>query len=116
MTPKKQVKEFVPKMDEKWVTIDGLERYAVSSYGRVINQERGNELKPSPDKNGYLRVGLSKNGRVWHVYVHRLVAFAFFLNYKHGTEVKHKNGNLEDNSVLNLELGKGCRKGADERL
>ncbi|AWN03304.1 HNH endonuclease [Microbacterium phage Camille] len=108
--------EFEPLMEEKWLTIEGLERYAVSSYGRVINQERGNELTPSPDKNGYLRVGLSRNGRVYHVYVHRLVARAFFLNYKEGIEVKHKNENKEDNSVLNLTLGGGCRKGADAEL
>jgi len=104
------------EMDEVWVTVDGLERYAVSSFGRVINQERGNELTPSPDKNGYMRVGLTRKGKTYTIYVHRLVAFAFFLNYKPGIEVKHKNENKSDNSVLNLTLGAGCRKGADGRL
>lgn len=104
------------EMDEIWVEVDGLERYAVSNYGRVINQERGNELTPSPDANGYLRVGLSRKGTVFYIYVHRLVAFAFFLNYKPGIEVLHKNLIKTDNSVLNLTLGDGCRKGADERL
>lgn len=104
------------EMDEVWVTVDGLERYAVSNFGRVINQERGNELTPSPDANGYMRVGLSRRGVTLTVYVHRLVAFAFFLNYKPGVEVKHKNDNKADNSVLNLTLGAACRKGADERL
>lgn len=104
------------KLDEVWVTIEGLERYAVSNYGRVINQEHGNELTPSPDKNGYLRVGLSRKGVVRHVYIHRLVAMCFFLNYRSGVEVKHINGNKEDNTVLNLSLGGGCRKGADVRL
>lgn len=116
MTRKKKQEELEELMDEKWVEIDGLERYAVSSYGRVINQERGNELKPSPDKNGYFRVGLSKNGEVYHVYVHRLVAFAFFLNYKAGIEVLHRNEDKSDNSVLNLYLGANCRKGVDGRL
>lgn len=101
----------MPYLDEVWVAIDGLERYAVSNYGRVVNQDRGNELTPSPDKNGYLRVGLSRNGVVYYVMVHRLVAFAFFLNYEKGIEVKHKNGDLNDNAVLNLTLGSGCRKG-----
>lgn len=104
------------EMDEVWVTVDGLERYAVSSFGRVINQERGNELTPSPDKNGYMRVGLTRKGKTHNVYVHRLVARAFFLNYRPGVEVKHKNEIKADNSVLNLTLGAGCRKGADERL
>lgn len=96
-------------LDEVWVTVDGLERYAVSNFGRVINQERGNELKPSADKNGYLRVGLSRNGVVYHIPVHRLVAFAFFLNYESGIEVEHKNGIKSDNTVLNLTLGDDCR-------
>lgn len=100
------------RVEEVWVAVDGLERYAVSNYGRVINQERGNELTPSPDSNGYLRVGLSRNGRVYHVYVHRLVAFCFFLNYADGVEVKHKNGDKNDNSVLNLTLGGLCRRRA----
>lgn len=104
------------QLDEVWVTVDGLERYAVSNYGRVINQERGNELTPSPDANGYLRVGLTRKGVTKHVYVHRLVAFAFFLNYRPGIEVKHINDNKEDNSVLNLTLGGGCRKGTDGQL
>jgi len=104
------------ELEEVWVTVDGLERYAVSSFGRVINQERGNELTPSPDANGYMRVGLSRMGKTHNVYVHRLVAFAFFLNYKPGIEVKHRNENKNDNSVLNLTLGGCCRRGADERL
>ena len=116
MTRKKPRKEFEPLLEELWLTVDGLERYAVSNYGRVINQERGNELKPSPDKNGYMRVGLSKNGEVYHVYVHRLVAFAFFVDYKAGIEVLHKNGDKSDCSVLNLTLGANCRKGVDGRL
>jgi hypothetical protein len=101
------------EIEEVWVTIDGLERYAVSNFGRVINQERGNELNPSPDANGYLRVGLSRKGVTHNVYVHRLVARAFFLNYKPGVEVKHISDIKTDNSVLNLTLGGGCRKGKD---
>lgn len=104
------------ELEEVWVTIDGLERYAVSSYGRVINQDRGNELTPSPDANGYMRVGLTRKGKTRTVYVHRLVAYAFFLNYKPGIEVRHKNDDKSDNSVLNLTLGGGCRKGDDARL
>lgn len=100
-------------LDEVWVTLDGLERYAVSNYGRVINQDRGNELTPSPDKNGYLRVGLSRNNKVYHVYIHRLVAKCFFLNYKKNVEVKHIDGNKNDNSVLNLTLGGKCREGGE---
>ena len=103
------------ELDEIWVEI-GLGAYEVSNYGRVVNANTGRDLTPSPDKNGYLRVALYHKGIRHDVYVHRLVARAFFLNYAKGVEVKHKNENKQDNTVLNLTLGAGCRKGADGRL
>lgn len=103
------------EMDEHWVSLDALPNYAVSNFGRVINVIRGNELSPSPDKNGYLRVALYHNGKRYDVFVHRLVALCFFLNYKDGIEVKHINGNKEDNGVLNLTLGGNCRVGKGVR-
>lgn len=97
--------------EEEWAVVDGLERYLVSSLGVVVNQERKRELTPSPDKNGYMRVGLSKNGRVHFVYVHRLVAKCFLPDYEEGVEVKHKDEDKTNNSRLNLEMGSGCRTG-----
>lgn len=96
-------------LEEFWVTFDLLPNYAVSNYGTVLNVKRDRELKPSPDKNGYLRVSLYHNCVRHEVYVHRLVAKAFFLNYEDGVEVLHKSEDKTDNSVLNLTLGKGCR-------
>lgn len=103
--------ESYPQVDEIWVTFDLLPRYEISNYGRVCNRETGRDLTPSRDKNGYLKVGLSHNGTKHYVYVHRLVAKAFFLNYKNGIEVKHINGDKSDCSVLNLTLGGKCRTG-----
>ena len=103
------------ELDEIWVEI-GIGAYEVSNFGRVVNGNTGRDLKPSPDGNGYLRVVLYYNGKRHMVYVHRLVARAFFLNYAKGVEVKHKNGDKNDNSVLNLTLGGGCRKAPDGRL
>lgn len=97
-------------VDEWWVVLDGLDRYSVSSYGRVVNNETGRELKPTLNrKTGLLKVTLSYNAKRYHVYVHRLVARCFFLNYKDGVKVRHISENLLDNSVLNLTLGNGCR-------
>lgn len=103
------------EIDEIWVEI-GVGAYEVSNFGRVVNGHTGRDLTPSPDKNGYLRVALYHNGIRHDVYVHRLVARAFFLNYGPGVEVKHKNDDKNDNSVLNLTLGGACRKGTDGRL
>lgn len=96
------------EQEEIWVEV-GVGAYEVSNFGRVVNANTGRDLTPSPDKKGYLRVALYHKGKRHDVPVHRLVARAFFLNYAPGVEVKHKNENLEDNSVLNLTLGRGCR-------
>jgi hypothetical protein len=100
------------EIEEVWVTFDALPNYAVSNYGRVVNVKRNKDLTPSPDSKGYMRVALYHRGLRYDAFVHRLVAKAFFLNYEEGIEVKHKNDNKEDNTVLNLELGvKMCRVG-----
>lgn len=100
-------------VEEIWVEV-GVGAYAVSNYGTVTNERTGRDLKPYPDKRtGLLRVALYHNGKRWDVFVHRLVAKAFFLNYGPGIEVLHKNQDVTDNSVLNLTLGGPCRKGAD---
>lgn len=114
--PEQRVKfQDLPVVDEVWVEV-GVAQYEVSNFGRVINARTGRELKASPDKNGYLRVALYNNGNRFDVYVHRLVARAFFLNYAPGVEVKHRNDTKTDNTVLNLTLGAGCRKGANAGL
>lgn len=97
------------ELDEVWVEV-GIGEYEVSSYGRVYNGKTRRYLRPNPDKNGYHRVILRDHGRRHDTYIHRLVARAFFLNYKSGIEVRHKNEDKNDNSVLNLTLGGGCRK------
>lgn len=101
------------EVDEIFVEV-GIAQYSVSNYGRVVNGNTGRELKPSPDKNGYLRVALYYKGIRHDVYIHRLVAWAFFLNYAPGVEVKHKNDDKTENTVLNLTLGGKCRKPDNE--
>lgn len=101
------------ELEELWVTIDGLENYEVSNFGRVFSIKTGREIKPQRTKKGYYKVQLYRNGRRYDCFVHRLVAKCFFLNYAEGVEVKHiDQEHKEDNGVLNLTLGDGCRKGA----
>jgi hypothetical protein len=69
-------------MEEFWISFAALPNYAVSNYGVVLNIRTNRELKQSPDSNGYLRVSLYHKGIRHETYVHRLVAKAFFLNYK----------------------------------
>lgn len=98
--------------EEVWEAIEDFPMYAVSSYGRIMNVHTERLLRTRYHRNGHVMVNLSRNAVKHTFYVSRLVARAFFLNYQPGIMVLHKNGNLDDISVLNLTLGKGCRKSA----
>ena len=95
-------------MEERWKKIEGYEKYSVSNYGRVRNDNKNLILKPEITRYGYYRVRLKGK----HVSVHQLVARAFIpytgLN-PDGTEIKgtrcinHKDENPLNNTVDNLE-------------
>jgi len=86
---------------EKWKTIPFEDKYEVSSEGKVRNIESGHVKNLRFDRYGYLRVTLYPSGKTYTV--HKLVA-STFLNKPAGcTEINHKNGNKEDNSLTNLE-------------
>lgn len=94
--------------NESWKPIKGYEcLYEVSTMGRVRrlrktpNGDIGSLLKPAIDRAGYKRVRLCKEGTVFAVYVHRLVA-STFLGERSG-EVNHINGDKQDNRLDNLE-------------
>jgi len=90
-------------IDEIWKPVKGYEGlYEVSSAGRV----RREELLTFWEHNGkqpYYMVGLSRNGKVKKHLVHRLVAEAFIPNPDKLPQVNHKDGNVHNNSVENLE-------------
>jgi len=60
-------------------------------------------LKPAMDKDGYEKVGFSKDGRMRQYFVHRLVALAFIENPHDYPSVNHKDENKQNNAVENLE-------------
>ena len=92
--------------EEIWCPIKGYEGlYEVSDKGRVKSVGYGKEriMKLSRDKDGYLIVGLCKNGEQKKCKVHRIVAQTFTPNPDNLPEVNHKDENKENNSVQNLE-------------
>lgn len=91
-------------MNEIWKDIKGYEGiYQISDLGRVLNVKRGTLRKPSQDKDGYLQLSLSKNGKREYLKVHRLVAQAFINNPSELPFVNHLDENKKNNSVSNLE-------------
>lgn len=87
-----------------WKPIKGYEEiYEVSSAGQVRNVVTGRTIKPKIEKNGYVRVHLSKNGTAKSVLLHRVVATAFLGNPNRFLTVNHKDENKQNNSAHNLE-------------
>lgn len=93
--------------NEKWKEIDGYEgMYEVSDLGRVRSKKYGDwrVRRPEKDMGGYLRVVLSKEGKVKSCSVHRLVAQAFIPNDDESkNQINHINEIKTDNRVSNLE-------------
>lgn len=91
---------------ETWKAIDGYEgHYEVSDLGRVRSMKYGKEkiLKLCKTTNGYLRVGLRKDGQKKMSLVHRLIAEAFIPNPNNLETVNHKDEIKTNNAAINLE-------------
>lgn len=108
---------YFMETQEIWKDVAGYEGlYQVSNSGnvrsvdRIICQKSG---KMHPHKGiyikkvvcniGYVRVAISKNAKSKMVCVHRLVAMAFIPNPENKPQVNHKDGDKQNNSILNLE-------------
>ena len=79
-----------------------LENYKVSDDGQVYNTTTKKYLKGCVDKNGYVKIALSKDKKHKTFTLHRLVAQAFIENPEKKEIVKHRDNNLLDNDMDNL--------------
>lgn len=99
---------IVVRIDGTIIDFTGL--YEVSNYGRVKGVDRYNyrfikgKIRSTTVNNcGYVMVSLRKNGKLYNLLIHRLVATAFLPNPNNYTEVNHKDENKLNNCVDNLE-------------
>jgi len=76
--------------------------YAITSCGKVWSYRRKKFLKPI-DKNGYLRVSLTKDKETKWFYIHRLVAEAYIPNPNEYDTIDHIDFNKTNNCLNNLQ-------------
>ena len=91
---------------ETWKDIKGFEGlYQVSNLGKVKSLSGKKPLikKQTFDKDGYLKVTLSKKGKKYNKRIHRVVAETFIPNTNKLPQVNHKDEIKTNNSVFNLE-------------
>ena len=81
--------------------INGYENYLIYEDGRVWSKKR-NKFRKSCMTNGYLRIGLCKNGKNKYFLVHRLIALYYIPNHNNYLEVDHINRIKTDNRLENL--------------
>lgn len=89
--------------DEEWRNISGFPNYMISNFGNVWNAKYDRFLKPQDDGRGYKFVNLCRQGKVYPMKIHRLVALAFLQRRYDTNEVNHDDGDKSYNDLDNLE-------------
>lgn len=109
-------------MSEIWKDIKGYEgRYKISDQGKVWSLVTNKEMRPCVTADGYLRIGLRKDGKSRSFGIHQLLYLTFIgdYDYSQGEVVDHIDGNKLNNSLDNFQLlsnrdnmwkGRGRRK------
>lgn len=84
--------------------------YEVTRDGRVLNTERGTEVKPFIGTDGYVIFPLVReSGKKGHFRAHRILYEAYIGPLTRGMQIDHKNGVRTDNRLDNLEAV-SCRE------
>jgi hypothetical protein len=110
---------------EEWREVVGFPDYDVSSLGRVRSWRCGSRrgpirlaeprlIRPTPDKDGYLRVDIRRGlGERRNASVHCLMLEAFVGPCPEGCETRHIDGVRANNVLANLAWGTDLENAAD---
>ncbi len=71
------------------------------------------QMSANPDTEGYLRVGISRNGKSSSYKVHHLILLAFVGPRPPGLQCRHLDGNPLNNHLTNLRWGTPKEDGED---
>ncbi len=94
--------------------VDGCIYSCKSRWGTVVDKRR---LAVGKDKDGYHTVQLWVDGKNSTRRVHRLVAEAFSLpRQEHHTQLRHLNGDKDDNRSANLVWGTAVENAEDREI
>lgn len=99
------------KFEENGLIYDYSKEYQISNLGRIkyLSKKAGFSKRKEktslgyPDKNGYLRAYLCKDGKIKTIGIHRLVAIMFIPNPLKMPQINHKDEIKTNNNVNNLE-------------
>ena len=78
--------------------------YVIHPCGTVLRiwKNKTKQVKHIKRQDGYMRIGLCKNGKLKFFFVHRVLSIAFIPNPENKREVDHINGIRDDNRLENL--------------
>lgn len=76
--------------------------YSIEEDGRVFSLKRKIYLAARADRDGYMRVNLYKNGKMYTRFIHRLLAEAYIPNPDNLPHIDHIDRNVKNNALSNL--------------
>ena len=84
------------------MNIQSYEDYIIYPDGDIYSKYTNRYLNPRPNKKGYKRIDLYKNGKPKPFSVHRLIALHYIPNPDNKPCVDHIDGNPSNNNIKNL--------------
>ena len=90
-------------MSDEYREIEGYDgKYIINNQGDIISNYTDIFVKQRLRKNGYLDVGLHKNGHTERLLTHRLIGQCFIPNPNNLPTIDHIDGDRTNNHVSNL--------------